>query len=70
MQKQSTTLSGEESSASMVIGVGLTCFISEKELTLQEKLGDGSFGIVRKGEWTPPSGTTVMSNISIILFKL
>ena len=40
-------------------GFGLTCFISEKELILQEKLGDGSFGVVRKGEWTPPSGATV-----------
>nr|XP_039251475.1 activated CDC42 kinase 1-like isoform X1 [Styela clava] len=37
----------------------LTCFISEKELTQQEKIGDGSFGVVRKGEWTTPSGTTI-----------
>ncbi|XP_076804091.1 activated CDC42 kinase 1-like isoform X2 [Clavelina lepadiformis] len=49
----------EESSSMLVLGFGLTCFISEKELTLQEKIGDGSFGVVRKGEWTPPSGATI-----------
>ena len=25
-------------------------------MTLQDKLGDGSFGVVRRGEWTTPSG--------------
>uniref|UniRef100_UPI00398F4F25 tyrosine kinase, non-receptor, 2b isoform X5 n=1 Tax=Pristiophorus japonicus TaxID=55135 RepID=UPI00398F4F25 len=34
----------------------LTCLISEKDLTLHEKLGDGSFGVVRRGEWQSPSG--------------
>uniref|UniRef100_A0AAY4BCM7 Activated CDC42 kinase 1 n=1 Tax=Denticeps clupeoides TaxID=299321 RepID=A0AAY4BCM7_9TELE len=34
----------------------LTCLIAEKELTLFEKLGDGSFGVVKRGEWNTPSG--------------
>ncbi|XP_041072303.1 tyrosine kinase, non-receptor, 2b isoform X7 [Carcharodon carcharias] len=34
----------------------LTCLITEKDLTLHEKLGDGSFGVVRRGEWQSPSG--------------
>uniref|UniRef100_H2M169 Activated CDC42 kinase 1 n=1 Tax=Oryzias latipes TaxID=8090 RepID=H2M169_ORYLA len=34
----------------------LTCLISEKDLTLFEKLGDGSFGVVKRGEWMTPSG--------------
>ncbi|KAH0624238.1 hypothetical protein JD844_007852 [Phrynosoma platyrhinos] len=34
----------------------LTCLISEKDLMLFEKLGDGSFGVVRRGEWCAPSG--------------
>uniref|UniRef100_A0A672Q9N9 Activated CDC42 kinase 1 n=1 Tax=Sinocyclocheilus grahami TaxID=75366 RepID=A0A672Q9N9_SINGR len=34
----------------------LTCIISEIDLTLYEKLGDGSFGVVKRGEWQAPSG--------------
>lgn len=39
----------------------LTCLIGEKDLHLFEKLGDGSFGVVRRGEWDAPSGKTVSS---------
>ncbi|XP_077101023.1 activated CDC42 kinase 1 isoform X2 [Siphateles boraxobius] len=34
----------------------LTCLISDRDLTLYEKLGDGSFGVVKRGEWQAPSG--------------
>ncbi|XP_048650494.1 activated CDC42 kinase 1 isoform X28 [Marmota marmota marmota] len=37
----------------------LTCLIGEKDLRLLEKLGDGSFGVVRRGEWDAPAGKTV-----------
>lgn len=38
----------------------LTCLIHEKDITLHQKLGDGSFGVVRKGEWlTAPNGKTL-----------
>ena len=37
----------------------LTCLINEKSLVLYNKLGNGSFGVVRKGDWTTPSGTKV-----------
>ncbi|XP_043558370.1 tyrosine kinase, non-receptor, 2b isoform X5 [Chiloscyllium plagiosum] len=37
----------------------LTCLITEKDLTLHEKLGDGSFGVVRRGEWQSPSGKII-----------
>ncbi|XP_044885627.1 activated CDC42 kinase 1 isoform X5 [Mauremys mutica] len=37
----------------------LTCLISERDLTLFEKLGDGSFGVVRRGEWGTPTGKTL-----------
>lgn len=37
----------------------LTCLISEQDLVLFEKLGDGSFGVVRRGEWCSPTGKTV-----------
>ena len=36
--------------------VGLTCLIQEKDLVQGRKLGDGSYGVVRSGEWTTPAG--------------
>lgn len=46
----------------------LTCLISEKDLTLFEKLGDGSFGVVKRGEWLAPTGKVVrtLNTFSII----
>ncbi|XP_055085875.1 activated CDC42 kinase 1 [Periophthalmus magnuspinnatus] len=37
-------------------GASLTCLIREPELQLLERLGDGTFGVVRRGEWTAPNG--------------
>ncbi|XP_028425720.1 activated CDC42 kinase 1 isoform X3 [Perca flavescens] len=37
-------------------GASLTCLIRESELQLFERLGDGTFGVVRRGEWTGPNG--------------
>ncbi|XP_028813117.1 activated CDC42 kinase 1 isoform X1 [Denticeps clupeoides] len=34
----------------------LTCLICDRDLTLLERLGDGSFGVVKRGEWQAPSG--------------
>lgn len=34
----------------------LTCLIHEKDITLSIKLGDGSFGVVKRGEWISPNG--------------
>ncbi|XP_023653340.2 non-receptor tyrosine-protein kinase TNK1 isoform X1 [Paramormyrops kingsleyae] len=33
-----------------------TCLIQDSELLLAEKLGSGSFGVVRKGKWQMPNG--------------
>ncbi|KAJ9589589.1 hypothetical protein L9F63_017174 [Diploptera punctata] len=41
-----------------LISLSLTCLIQEKDVSLSVKLGDGSFGVVRRGEWTTPSGRT------------
>ncbi|XP_050726057.1 activated Cdc42 kinase Ack-like isoform X2 [Eriocheir sinensis] len=35
---------------------GLTCLIPEQELTLGQKLGDGSFGVVKRAQWTTSGG--------------
>uniref|UniRef100_A0A1A8CMV2 Activated CDC42 kinase 1 n=1 Tax=Nothobranchius kadleci TaxID=1051664 RepID=A0A1A8CMV2_NOTKA len=37
-------------------GASLTCLVRESELQLFERLGDGTFGVVRRGEWTGPNG--------------
>lgn len=37
----------------------LKCLINERDLNLHERLGDGCFGVVRRGEWRVPSGRTV-----------
>lgn len=38
----------------------LPCLIQDSELLLSEKLGSGSFGVVRKGEWQAPTGRVVI----------
>ncbi|OCT78542.1 hypothetical protein XELAEV_18029630mg [Xenopus laevis] len=45
----------------------LTCLISEKNLSIFEKLGDGSFGVVRRGEWNTPNGT--LFNVAVKCLK-
>uniref|UniRef100_A0A3B4DWY1 Activated CDC42 kinase 1 n=1 Tax=Pygocentrus nattereri TaxID=42514 RepID=A0A3B4DWY1_PYGNA len=45
----------------------LTCLISEKELELCEKLGDGSFGVVKRGEWFTPTGKVL--NVAVKCLK-
>lgn len=40
-------------------GRALPCLIQDSELLLGEKLGSGSFGVVRKGEWHTPTGRVV-----------
>nr|XP_025043987.1 non-receptor tyrosine-protein kinase TNK1 isoform X2 [Pelodiscus sinensis] len=37
----------------------LKCLITEWDLRLRERLGDGCFGVVHRGEWSPPSGGTI-----------
>lgn len=59
INKKSSTAesnSGQKSaSSSSSTSTHLSCLIHEKDLTLGVKLGDGSFGVVRRGEWTNPS---------------
>lgn len=51
----------------------LTCLINEKDLCLYGKLGDGSFGVVRKGDWTTLAGNKVRdfsNSVSDIVDKI
>jgi activated CDC42 kinase 1 len=36
--------------------LALTCLVQAKDVALFDKLGDGSFGVVRRGEWTTATG--------------
>lgn len=36
-------------------GVGLTCLIPNKDIKMLDKIGDGSFGVVMRGQWTQPN---------------
>ncbi|AWP04485.1 putative activated CDC42 kinase 1 [Scophthalmus maximus] len=45
----------------------LTCLIPEKDLALFEKLGDGSFGVVKRGEWLTPAGKVL--NVAVKCLK-
>lgn len=44
----------------------LSCLIHEKDLTLGIKLGDGSFGVVRRGEWTTPSNSLLPVAVKVL----
>ncbi|XP_053685378.1 activated Cdc42 kinase Ack [Sabethes cyaneus] len=64
-QKKSAASSGsrenEEPSA-----LALTCLIHEKDVTMSVKLGDGSFGVVRRGEWHAPGGQIVPVAVKVL----
>ncbi|XP_070609913.1 activated CDC42 kinase 1 isoform X2 [Erythrolamprus reginae] len=62
LSKQSSPAALEEAQQQ-----ALTCLISEKDLVLLEKLGDGSFGVVRRGEWCAPSGKVL--NVAVKCLK-
>ncbi|XP_057335774.1 activated Cdc42 kinase Ack isoform X1 [Microplitis mediator] len=44
----------------------LTCLIQDKDVTLSVKLGDGSFGVVRRGEWTSPTGRVLPVAVKVL----
>lgn len=50
---------------------GLPSLIQDTELTLGEKLGSGSFGVVKRGEWHTPTGRVVRGcNIRSAVLKM
>ncbi|XP_050081364.1 activated Cdc42 kinase Ack [Anopheles maculipalpis] len=61
--KKSGTLSGQNEEPS---ALALTCLIHEKDVTLSVKLGDGSFGVVRRGEWHAPGNHLVPVAVKVL----
>ncbi|XP_067828164.1 non-receptor tyrosine-protein kinase TNK1 isoform X2 [Heptranchias perlo] len=47
---------GGASSSAPESEFALKCLINDKDLALYERLGNGSFGVVRRGEWRLPNG--------------
>ncbi|VDP98744.1 unnamed protein product [Trichobilharzia regenti] len=43
-----------------------TCLIPEKDIKLHSKIGIGSFGIVRRGDWTMPTGETIPVAVKLL----
>ncbi|XP_076235766.1 activated Cdc42 kinase isoform X2 [Calliopsis andreniformis] len=62
----SSTKSNKRSSQPVEGSSVLTCLIQDKDVTLSTKLGDGSFGVVRRGEWTSPSGRTLPVAVKVL----
>lgn len=46
--------------------LSLTCLIHEKDVTLGLKLGDGSFGVVRRGEWNAPGNHLIQVAVKVL----
>ncbi|CAG0880872.1 unnamed protein product [Darwinula stevensoni] len=44
----------------------LTCLIKDQDVVLGVKLGDGSFGVVRQGEWKTPTGQTLPVAVKVL----
>ncbi|KAG9274243.1 non-receptor tyrosine-protein kinase TNK1 [Astyanax mexicanus] len=51
--------SGGGSGQGPEMGRALTCLIQDNELVFGERLGSGSFGVVKKAEWHTPTGRVV-----------
>lgn len=62
-QKKSSVAPRENEEPS---ALALTCLIHEKDVTMSIKLGDGSFGVVRRGEWLAPGGQIVPVAVKIL----
>ncbi|KAM3963011.1 activated Cdc42 kinase [Aphomia sociella] len=46
-----------------------TCIILEKDIILQNELGNGSFGVVKKGEWRVSNQTTQTIPVAVKVLK-
>uniref|UniRef100_T1JF86 Uncharacterized protein n=1 Tax=Strigamia maritima TaxID=126957 RepID=T1JF86_STRMM len=44
----------------------LTCLVNERDIALGLKIGDGSFGVVRKGDWTTPAGNVMPIAVKVL----
>ncbi|XP_036330336.1 uncharacterized protein LOC118742394 [Rhagoletis pomonella] len=65
--KQPSTKKSQQAVSKEQQNTQLTCLILEKDITLGIKLGDGSFGVVRRGEWhTAPNGKVLPVAVKVL----
>ncbi|XP_064489392.1 activated CDC42 kinase 1-like [Ornithodoros turicata] len=64
--KPSVTTPSPTPPTNPALATTLTCLITEKDVVLASKLGDGSFGVVVKGEWNTPDGRCVPVAVKIL----
>lgn len=62
----SSSKSSKRASQPIEATSALTCLIQDKDVVLSVKLGDGSFGVVRRGEWTSPSGRILPVAVKVL----
>lgn len=62
----SSSKSSKRASQPIETSSALTCLIQDKDVVLSVKLGDGSFGVVRRGEWTSPSGRILPVAVKVL----
>ncbi|XP_050089786.1 activated Cdc42 kinase Ack [Anopheles aquasalis] len=64
-QKKSQTAASTVAAATEEVPA-LTCLIHERDVTLSVKLGDGSFGVVRRGEWNAPGNHVIPVAVKVL----
>lgn len=62
-QPQQQPLSSNTDTTSVL---SLSCLIHEKDVILGAKLGDGSFGVVRRGEWNAPGNHLIQVAVKVL----
>ncbi|XP_072744786.1 uncharacterized protein Ack [Anoplolepis gracilipes] len=62
----SSSKSSKRASQPIETSSALTCLIQDKDVVLSVKLGDGSFGVVKRGEWTSPSGRPLPVAVKVL----
>nr|CAH7760487.1 unnamed protein product [Callosobruchus chinensis] len=60
------TLGTKRNEDTIAISDFTSCLIQESNISLSIKLGDGSFGVVRRGEWTSPNGRSVPVAVKVL----
>ncbi|XP_066249305.1 activated Cdc42 kinase Ack isoform X2 [Euwallacea similis] len=62
----SKTNTSKKADDEIIVSDFTSCLIQESNITLSIKLGDGSFGVVRRGEWTDPSGQSIPVAVKVL----
>ncbi|GAA57037.1 activated CDC42 kinase 1 [Clonorchis sinensis] len=65
-RRASATTTATKVTATSTSPPPLTCLIPEQDIQLHSRLGVGSFGIVRRADWTTPSGEVIPVAVKLL----